>query len=77
MYVSKKLGVSFTAIEIINGRWTMDKFDLRKDPATVKLFNVLPNTSALGLLTSPFSTVRFKTNYWQATSLPYCKKGRK
>ena len=48
MHVSKKLGVSSTAIEIINGRWTMDKFGLRKDPATVKLFNVLPNTSVLG-----------------------------
>ncbi len=48
MHVSKKLGVSSTAIEIINGRWTMDKFGLRKDPATVKLFNVLPNTAVLG-----------------------------
>ena len=48
MYVSKKLGVSSTAIEIINGRWTMDKFGLRKDTATVKLFNVLPNTTTLG-----------------------------
>jgi len=48
MYVSKRLGVSSTAIEIINGRWTMDKFGLRKDTTTVKLFNVLPNTSILG-----------------------------
>ncbi len=29
MYVSKKLGVSSTAIEVINGRWTMDVFGLR------------------------------------------------
>jgi len=48
MYVSKKLGVSSTAIEIINGRWAMDKFGLKKDIATVKLFNVLPNTTAVG-----------------------------
>lgn len=48
MYVSKRLGVSSTAIEIINGRWTMDRFGLRKDPATVQLFNALPNTTALG-----------------------------
>lgn len=54
MHVSKKLGVSSTAIEIINGRWTMDRFGLRKDPATVKLFNVLPNTSGLGLWLSLF-----------------------
>lgn len=49
MFVSKKLGVSSTAIEIINGRWTMDVFGLRKDTASVKLIRVLPNTSVLGL----------------------------
>ncbi len=49
MYVSKKLGVSSTAVEIINGRWTMDKFGIRKDPATVQLFKVMPNASELGL----------------------------
>ena len=49
MYVSKKLGVSSTAVEIINGRWMMDKFGIRKDPATVQLFKVMPNTSSLGL----------------------------
>ncbi len=48
MYISKRLGVSSTAIEIINGRWTMDKFGLKKDSATVKLFNVLPNTTVIG-----------------------------
>ena len=47
IYVSKRLGVSSTAIEIINGRWTMDKFGIRNDDATVKLFNTLPNTSPL------------------------------
>ncbi len=49
MYVSKKLEVSSTAVEIINGRWMMDKFGIRKDPATVQLFKVMPNTSSLGL----------------------------
>ncbi len=48
MFVSKKLGVSSTAIEIINGRWTMDKFGLRKDYASVQLFNRLPNTTSIG-----------------------------
>ncbi len=48
IYVSKKLKVSSTAIEIINGRWTMDKFKLRNDLASVKLFNVLPNTTSIG-----------------------------
>ena len=49
VYVSKKLGVSSTAVEIINGRWTMDKFGLRKDRAAVRLNEILPNTSTLGL----------------------------
>ena len=64
MYVSKKLGVSSTAIEIINGRWTMDKFGLRKDPATVKLFNVLPNTTVVGqwLALFPLYLLRLVTN---------------
>ena len=47
--VSKKLGVSQTAIEIINGRWTMHIFGLRDDHATAKLAPILPNTSTVGL----------------------------
>ena len=47
--VSKRLGVSQTAIEIINGRWTMHVFGLRQDNATAALMSVLPNTSKLGL----------------------------
>jgi len=31
----KKLGVSSTAIEVINGRWTMDVFGMGKDTASV------------------------------------------
>jgi len=47
--ISKKIGTSQTAIEILNGRWTMHMFALRKDEAAVQLANVLPNTSPLGL----------------------------
>ena len=47
--VSKRLGVSQTAIEIINGRWTMHIFGLRRDDETAALMGVLPNTSKLGL----------------------------
>ena len=47
--VSKRLGVSQTAIEIINGRWTMHIFGLRRDDETAALIGVLPNTSRLGL----------------------------
>tara|TARA_E500000178_G_scaffold341772_1_gene386116 strand:- start:849 stop:1817 length:969 start_codon:yes stop_codon:yes gene_type:complete len=47
--VSKRLGISQTAIEIINGRWTMHAFGLRRDAATDALMSVLPNTSKLGL----------------------------
>ena len=49
MVVSKRLGVSQTAIEVINGRWTMDVFGIREDEATVSLTSALPNTSTLGL----------------------------
>ena len=47
--ISKKLGVSGTAIEVLNGRWTMSVFDLRKDEAAEKLVRALPNTSDIGL----------------------------
>lgn len=47
--VSKRLGVSQTAIEIINGRWTMHIFGLRDDAAAAKLASALPNTSTTGL----------------------------
>lgn len=47
--VSKRLGVSQTAIEIINGRWTMHVFGLRDDSGASKLTPVLPSTSTIGL----------------------------
>ncbi|MEM7798688.1 MAG: SAM-dependent methyltransferase [Chloroflexota bacterium] len=47
--VSRRLGVSQTAIEIINGRWTMHIFGLRQDDAAAKLAAALPNTSTNGL----------------------------
>ncbi len=49
LVVSRRLGSSQTAIEVINGRWTMDWFGMRPDPATVRLLGVLPNSSILGL----------------------------
>ncbi|MEM6856883.1 MAG: SAM-dependent methyltransferase [Pseudomonadota bacterium] len=49
LVISKKLGVSQTAVEIINGRWTMDVFGLRSDRATRRLATELPNNSVFGL----------------------------
>jgi len=49
MIVSKKMGISQTAIEVINGRWTMHVFGLRNDVATADLAAKLPNTSIFGL----------------------------
>ena len=46
---SKKLGVSQTAVEIINGRWTMDVFGLRSDNEARRLAAELPNNSVFGL----------------------------
>lgn len=47
--VSKKLGISQTAIEVLNGRWTMHIFGIRTDEACDKLAKVLSNTSVNGL----------------------------
>lgn len=49
MRVSKRLGVSQTAIEVFNARWTLNIFGMRNDPGAVKLGPVLPNTSTVGL----------------------------
>ena len=47
--ISKRLGVSQTGIEILNGRWTMHVFGIREDAATARLADALPNTSTFGL----------------------------
>ena len=47
--VSKRLGVSQTGIEVMNGRWTMHIFGMRDDLACSRLANALPNTSTFGL----------------------------
>jgi methyltransferase (TIGR00027 family) len=49
MVVSKRLGVSQTAIEVLNGRWTMHVFGIRVDEACAKLAATIPNTSVTGL----------------------------
>lgn len=46
---SKALGLSQTAVEIINGRWTGHVFGLREDVASYRLAGNLPNNSSLGL----------------------------
>ncbi|MEL7218937.1 MAG: SAM-dependent methyltransferase [Pseudomonadota bacterium] len=49
LVVSKRLGVSQTAVEILNGRWAMDVFGLRRDSAARKLATAIPNNSVCGL----------------------------
>ena len=49
LVISRRVGVSQTAIEILNGRWTMSYFGMRADPGADALIAVLPNTSKLGL----------------------------
>ncbi len=49
MVVSKQLGSSQTAIEVLNGRWAMHVFDIRKDEAAEKMASLIPNTSTIGL----------------------------
>lgn len=49
LVVSKRLGVSQTAIEVLNARWTMHVFSIRSDPASARLAATVPNTSLTGL----------------------------
>lgn len=49
LLVSKRLGVSATGIEVVQGRWTMHAFGLRRDVPTARLVAALPNASKLGL----------------------------
>jgi len=49
LVVSQRLGVSQTAIEILNGRWTLHVFGLRDDPGVARLAPALRNTSTWGL----------------------------
>ena len=51
---SRALGLSQTAIEIVNGRWTAHVFGLRRDRATAKIAGRLPNNSTLGLRVALF-----------------------
>merc|ERR1719376_13747 len=49
IWISKRLGISQTAIEIFNGRWTMDAFEIKVDPIVRKLGYVLENSSVRAL----------------------------
>ena len=51
---SAALGLSQTAIEVINGRWAGHVFGLRKDVASCRLAGKLPNNSLLGLRVALF-----------------------
>jgi methyltransferase (TIGR00027 family) len=61
LVVSKKLGVSSTAVSVIGARWQMNAYGIRKDPETQKLCRALPNCSETGLWLSSFpSYLRYK-----------------
>lgn len=48
LFISRIFGISSTAIDVISVRWGMNKFGIRTDIASEKLFKKLPNTSELG-----------------------------
>jgi methyltransferase (TIGR00027 family) len=61
LVISKKLGVSSTAISAIGARWKMNAYGMRKDPVTEKIYRVLPNGSEIGLWLLLFpSYLRYK-----------------
>ncbi len=47
--VSRQLGVSQTAVEVLNARCAMHLFDLREDDAALRLAHALPNASPISL----------------------------
>ncbi len=49
MVVSKRLGVSQTMVEVLNARWIMHVFEIRRDIAAARLADSVPNTSTVGL----------------------------
>ncbi|KPJ91247.1 MAG: hypothetical protein AMS18_09100 [Gemmatimonas sp. SG8_17] len=49
MRTSKKLGVSFSAIQALQYRWIMHHFDIRPDPISVAFTKQLPCESHFGL----------------------------
>ncbi|MFA8387472.1 MAG: class I SAM-dependent methyltransferase [Pelagibaca sp.] len=46
---SRALGLSQTAVEILNGRWTADVFGVRSDEASRRLAEAIENNSTAGL----------------------------
>jgi len=60
LFTSRRLGVSQTAVEVINGRWAMDIFGVANQSAARQLARALPNTStaALGLVLFPLWVAR-------------------
>ena len=73
MIVSKRLGSSQTAVEVLNGRWTMHVFGIRKDEAAEKLTRALPNASTVGLWLALFPLwVKYKISqrYFAYPRLP-------
>lgn len=52
--ISRKLGLSGTAVDVVNGRWIADVFGLRTDAPSRQLAGQLPNNSVIGLFLTLF-----------------------
>jgi len=50
LLVSKKLGLSGTAVDVLQSRWIQHYYGGRDDPVTIELAKSLPNMSHLGML---------------------------
>lgn len=49
IFVSKKLGLSGTAVDVLQTRWIQHYFGGRNDPVTIELAKGLPNMSHVGM----------------------------
>jgi len=78
MFVSRWMGVSGTALGVLNGRWLLHAFGLRSDESARKLALVLPNNSPLGirLIFAPFYLhyILSGTTIYPAVSVPEHEK---
>jgi len=57
LIVSRRLGVSQTAIEILNGRWTLHVFGLRDDPGAAQARTRAPQHVHVGSVARPLPAV--------------------
>ena len=77
IFVSKKLGLSGTAIDVLQSRWIQHYFGARKDPLTIDFAKGLPNMSHVGMcLTMSAVTIMYRLFNYVPSFFSVPKKGK-